>query len=110
MIALAILAIVSASIIKISSQALHQSSQLEEKTMAYWVAQNTLSKLQLGHTELAAGTKKDYTVYANRDWDVDTNTQTTADPDLWRVDVTVTLKTDQTQKTSTQLTGFVGKH
>lgn len=110
MVALAILAVASASLIKAASQALRQSSSLEERTLAYWVAENKLTQMQIDREKISVGDTIDAVVMAGRDWEVKVHVIETADPDLKRAEVSVKLKENPTLMNLATLTGFIGKH
>lgn len=110
LVALAILAVASASLIKVSAQALRQSSALEERTIAYWVAENTITQMQLDHEMVASGDRSEVVQMASREWSVNIHVIDTADPDLKRADVSVKLKSSPKEVSLATLTGFVGKH
>lgn len=110
MVALAILAVASASLIKVASQSLRQSASLEERTLAYWVAENKLTQMQLDRDTLSVGDSTDAIVMAGRDWEVKVHVIETSDPDLKRADVSVKLKENPKSISLASLTGFIGKH
>ena len=110
MVALAILAIASASLVKVAGTALRQSAGLEERTLAYWVAANTLTQMRLERTSISVGDRTDIVIMASREWEVTVKTSDTADVDLKRADVTVKLKSSPTVMSLATLTGFIGKH
>lgn len=110
MIALAILAVASASLIKVASQALRQSASLEEHTLAYWVAENQLTQMQLEHDKITMGDRTDVVVMASHEWELTIHVSETADPDLKRAEVSVKLKENPKLMSLATLTGFIGKH
>lgn len=110
MIALAILAIASASLVKVAGTALNQSAGLEERTIAYWVAANTLTQMQLERAQVTIGDRTEVVIMASREWEVSVKTSETADADLKRADVKVKLKSSPKLMSLATLTGFIGKH
>lgn len=110
MIALAILAVASASLVKVAGTALRQSAGLEERTIAYWVAANKLTEMQLARDQLSVGDSTDVVIMASREWEVSVKISDTSDVDLKRADVKVKLKSNPKVMSLATLTGFVGKH
>lgn len=110
MVALAILAVASASLIKVASQSLKQAASLEERTIAYWVAENMLTQMQLEREKVSIGDKTEVVVMGAREWEVSIHVIETADPDLIRADVNVKLKANPKKMSLATLTGFIGKH
>lgn len=88
MIALTIFAVIAATIMDTSSQSVDSVIYLEEKTLASWVAENTLTELRLSG-ELAVGNKKEQIKMANRSWQITTNITKTKLPEVYRVTVSV---------------------
>lgn len=110
MVALAILAVASASLVKVASQALQQSGGLEERTIAYWVATNTLSEMRLQRDQITLGERTEVVIMAAREWEVSVSVSDTSDADLKRADVKVKLKSNSNVMSLASLTGFIGKH
>ncbi|HEX5842512.1 MAG TPA: type II secretion system minor pseudopilin GspI, partial [Pseudomonas sp.] len=55
LVALAIFALVAASVLTATARSLQTASRLEEKTLAMWIADNQLAELQLSKTPAADG-------------------------------------------------------
>lgn len=112
LVALAIFAICAATLLKQSGQATRQSHALETRTLANWIAQNRLEALRLTPSNLSVSNKSDVTDYANRRWQVETQTHATSTPTLFRIVVTVTEESANGAAASApfSLSGFIGKH
>ncbi len=55
LVALAIFAMVAASVLSASARSLQNASRLEDKTLAMWIADNRLNELQLEQTPPSSG-------------------------------------------------------
>ena len=53
LVALAIFALVAASVLSATARSLQTASRLEEKTLAMWIADNRLTELQLSQSPVA---------------------------------------------------------
>jgi general secretion pathway protein I len=110
MVALAILAMASAVLIKTTSQALNQTHRLTEKNIAFMVAENKVAQLQLAHAAVGVGHRDERATMATRDWDVAIDIKATSDIDLFRVDVLVRPQGAKPDNNLASLTAFIGKH
>lgn len=114
MVALAIFAVVSSALIKNVGMAARQSSILQERTIAYWVAENHLSRIRLrAHGEEpefpAIGTDRLSVTMADREWTLRVDVQGTENELVHRIDVEVLSGEGGDQSLAT-LTGFVGRY
>lgn len=88
LVAVAVLAIALAAIIKASSEMTANAAELRDRTLANWLGGNILTELQVTRawkTETREGT----TPMGDRNWDWEAEISPTANPALRRVDVRV---------------------
>lgn len=116
LVALAIFAVVSITIYGRIGDVLLQTGSLEARTFATWIAQNTLTRLQLEQVPgevPAAGRTVENVAMANRDWELHTEITATADPGLRRVEIRVHPGISNARGESdpvARLTGFLGQY
>jgi general secretion pathway protein I len=83
-------------------------SYLRDKTLASWVAENQIAERLLLPEWPAIGTNNGRDEMAGRDWLWELRVQTTEDPDLRRIDVTVAVEATPDEPLAS-LTAFRGK-
>lgn len=109
LVALAILAIAMAALIRVASDSARTQLILQERTLAGWVAENVIAELQLEGRWPDAGSRfNGEAVMADRDWRWTVEVQATPEPDLRRVDVHVHAIGEDTA--AAQLTAFLGRN
>ena len=91
LVALAIFALVAASVLTASSRSLQTAARLEDKTLAMWIADNRLSELQLAETPPADGRAQGQLDYAGRHWEWLSLIEPTSEPAMRRVTLWVAL-------------------
>lgn len=116
LIALAVLAVISLAIYDHSSNTIRQLHSMEERTLARWVAENEIAKMRLERRQVLArknraasdaarstetasissdrgsvpfGTHRQRIRQGDRTWRVVRETQSTSDPALFRVEISV---------------------
>ena len=111
MIALAIFAIASASLIKNATQTIRQTTIIQDRTIAYWIAENELNQLRsVTRGEFPTpGSDRSDVVMANRDWEIVLDVKATENIDMRRITVNVYLPNDA-DNSIVSLTGFIGKY
>ncbi len=85
LVALAIFALVAASVLTATARSLQTASRLEEKTLAMWIADNQLVELQLSKNPVAEGRDQGEVEFAGRRWQWQSEVQATREPDMRRV-------------------------
>jgi general secretion pathway protein I len=85
LVALAIFAVVAASVLTASARSLQTASRLEEKTLAMWIADNRLSELQLAETPPGDGRDQGELAFAGRRWQWQSEIQASSEPSMRRV-------------------------
>ncbi len=109
MIALLVLGLALAALIRTTGSAASNTAWLQEKTFAHWVAMNKLTEMQLNKDWPQPGQKKDTTEMADREWEWEATFSTTEDPELRRVDIRVWKADQEADEHLTLLTGFLAK-
>lgn len=115
MIALAVLAVVSVTVLGRGGETARQLGQLEEKTLARWLAEDQVAQLRLSRAgseeKRSEGAERHQVRRGGRQWEVVTETRSTSHPLLQRVEVTVyALREGQLADPSDTLIAFVGRH
>jgi general secretion pathway protein I len=114
LVALAIFASVAAVLLTASARSLQNAARLEEKALAGWVADNYLTELQLAETPPETGHDSRELEFGGRHWQLYSETETTSDPGLRRVNLWVALPPGARdngpvkERSTLALTGFVG--
>ncbi|RJG13777.1 type II secretion system protein GspI [Pseudomonas cavernicola] len=114
LVALAIFALVAASVLTASSRSLQTAARLEDKTLAMWIADNRLSELQLAETPPADGRAQGKLDYAGRHWEWLSLIESTSEPTMRRVTLWVALSGERgargelKERAVLSLTGFLG--
>jgi general secretion pathway protein I len=85
LVALAIFAVVAASVLTASARSLQTASSLEEKTLAMWIADNRLSELQLAETPPGDGRDQGELAFAGRRWQWQSEIRASSEPSMRRV-------------------------
>ncbi|MEX6502075.1 type II secretion system minor pseudopilin GspI [Pseudomonas zhanjiangensis] len=115
LVALAIFAVVAASVLSATARSLQTAASLEDKTLAMWVADNRLSELQLGQAPAAEGRDQGELTFAGRLWQWQSEIQATSEPSMRRVTLWVApspergLGGDLRERAVVSLSGFVGE-
>lgn len=99
LVALAVLAVGAVSLLTATQTHITRISQIENRTVARWVADNRLAALRIGVRQ------PDIVDMLGQRWDVVVTRIETQDPDLQRVDVAVALSSDN--RNLFKLTGFI---
>ena len=113
MVALAIFAVVSGALIRNATQAIRQTNIIQEKTLAYWIAENHLNQMRASpHVEGSfpgIGSERYSVTMADRDWEVVMDIEATENADMRRIIVSVFAENDQ-DNNIVELVGFRGKY
>ncbi len=114
LVALAIFALVAASVLTATARSLQTASRLEEKTLAMWIADNQLVELQLSKNPVAEGRDQGEVDFAGRRWQWQSEVQATREPDMRRVTLWVApiaqdrSTADLRERAAVSLNGFLG--
>ena len=113
MIALAVFAIVSAALVKNTALAVKQTRVIEEKSIAYWVAENQLAQMRATprtpDSFPNSGSSTSTVSMADRDWNVTVDVVSTENKDVRRVEVHVYPENEPDHAAAT-LVGFLGRY
>lgn len=114
LVALAIFAVVAASVLTASARSLQIASRLEDKTLAMWIADNRLAELQLRATPPGNGRDQGELDYGGRRWEWLSQIEGTSDPALRRATVWVAPRSPRgtggklEERATVRLVGFLG--
>lgn len=106
--AMAILAIALASIIKVSANQSISTEHLRDKTLAHWVAMNQIAQLQLTQQWPSVGKKWGEEEMGWRKWHWQSIVSDTPDERVRRVQINVFRERDD-ESAVTQLTSFLAQ-
>ena len=107
MIALLVITLGIGAVINTTSESGWKSSQLRQRTIASWVAQNQIVEYRAKRTWNNASSKSGQVEMANAEWVWRMRISKTDDPSLRRIDVDVFLKDQDTVEAS--VTGFIAR-
>ncbi|MCE2426056.1 MAG: type II secretion system minor pseudopilin GspI [Pseudomonadales bacterium] len=115
LVALAVLALVSMAVFTQGGNTTRQLHDLEQRTLARWVAENEVAKRQLARLvepePVRTGVSRDLVSYGDRAWRVVTDTESTDYPDLHRLEITVYAVEGGSEVGPVDiLTTFLGEH
>ncbi len=112
LIALAGFAIVGAALVKNSANTVKQTAQLEERTIAIWLAENQLNQIRsaprIDENFPSPGSDRINATMAGKDWELLVDYEATENADMRRVTVSV-FHPDNLDDEVASLTGFVGR-
>ncbi|MCR4347276.1 MAG: type II secretion system minor pseudopilin GspI [Sulfuricaulis sp.] len=106
LVALAVLAIALAAILRAMGQAIDATSTLRERNIALWVAQNRLVEHQMRRDWPAADTKDGDAEIGGVKWYWREQVSTTPEPRIRRIEITVRRIADS-QNTQARLVGYL---
>ena len=112
-ITVAIFAVASTALIRNASNSIIQTLSIQDRTIGYWLAENELEEMRSApRTEEffpSVGTDRESVTMANRDWELKIRVESTENPDMRRVEVTVFDEQDLDVEVA-RLAGFIGKY
>lgn len=108
LVALVLFAIVAGGFMAAGRQALTQVGRLEDKTLASWVAENTMAELRAARGWPELGTRSSRAAMGGRMFDVRVQVQATGNADMRRLDVSVLPEGDA--EALLTLTGYLGRY
>jgi general secretion pathway protein I len=113
LIAVAVFAVVAVAVYTRSGDALRQLGDLEDRTLALWLAENELAAMRIARANtdqpMPTGNDTREVTMAGRDWLVSTRIKDTSHPWLRRADVSVAHLEDPDDSVAS-LTGFIGRY
>lgn len=114
LVALAIFALVAASVLTATARSLQTAARLEDKTLAMWIADNRLSEMQLAREPVADGREQGEVAFAGRRWQWQSEVEATSEADMRRVTLWVApMAQDRSaggvrERAAVSLNGFIG--
>jgi len=109
LIALAVLAIALAAVLKTTQQQIDNLGYLRDQTIAHWVASNVLHEIQLREQWLPIGKTQGQVQMATRNWFWTVQVTDTVDKELRRLDVQVYPTEMSDREPLALLTGFIAR-
>lgn len=106
LVALSIVALSLTAIVASIGQMIDSGNAMRERTYAAWIAQNRITEIRVSPTLPEPGTNTGTVEFANAEWTWRTVIVEAGIPNLYRIDVSVSLA-GETQSLRT-VTGFVG--
>ena len=116
LIAIAIIGVIGAAVSTAVGGVANKTRGLEQRTVASWIASNHLTRMRMLQRRepqsLPEGTKQTRLVFADRQWEVETEVKSTDHPWIRRVEVSVFEATDEAGRQGPygQLSGFLGQY
>lgn len=107
LVAMTIIAVGVSALVAAAGASAWRADYLREREFGRWVASNALTELQTVPAWPSVGTTNRQVQMGQFQWNVRSQTQAVADPDLRRVDIQVRLDKDAENYVYT-VTGFVG--
>ena len=93
LVAIAIVGVIGAGISTAIGGMANQTRGLEQRSLANWIASNHLTRMRMLQRReaqsLAEGTEQTRLVFADRQWEVETQIKTTDHPGIRRIEVSV---------------------
>ena len=113
MVALAIFALVSVTLVKSTGQSLRQTALIEQKATAWWLAENAMTRLRIQPRTDAnypnPGTQRELVTLASVDWEVETRIEATENDFVRRIEINIYHR-GETDDPAASLVGFLGRH
>ena len=116
LIAIAIIGIIGAAVSTAIGGVANQTRSLEQRTVANWIASNQLTRMRMLQRRqaqsLGEGKQQTRLVFADRQWEVETQIKTTDHPGIRRVEVSVYESSDEEgrQGPYSYMSGFLGQY
>ena len=107
LVALAVLAISMAALVKVAGSNANNAAYLKEKTFAHWVAVNKANELRIADTWPAVGTRKGSVFMAEQEWQWQVRVSNTPDKNVRRLDIKVNR--EGTEGSAATISAFSGR-
>lgn len=112
MVSLVIFSVVSVALVKNTSMSLRQTGKIEERTTAWWIAENEMTRLRLlpktDENFPGSGVERSSVETSSADWEVEARIESTENEFVRRVVVEVYKNNQETPSAS--LIGFLGRY
>lgn len=110
LVALAILAISAAAVLRQTQLSVKQQQQLEMKSYALWMADDALAILLAQAQWPPLGRNQQTQTFQNQQWQITTDVQPAADPQLRKIDIGIAIVGEGDEKPLLQLTTYRGQY
>ena len=112
MVALVVFSVVSVALVKNTTTSLRQSGMIEDRTIAWWLAENEMTSLRmLPRTDDSypnSGTSREVVEMDDTSWDVETTLEATENDYVRRIVISVYRENQEDAKA--RLVGFLGRY
>ena len=112
MVALVVFSVVSVALVKNTTTSLRQSGMIEDRTIAWWLADNEMTSLRMlprsDENYPASGTSREIVEMGDTSWDVETTVEVTENDYVRRIVIRV-YKENQIDAKA-RLIGFLGRY
>ena len=112
MVALVVFSVVSVALVKNTTTSLRQSGMIEDRTIAWWLAENEMTSLRmLPRTDDSypnSGTSREVVELDDTSWDVETTVEVTENDYVRRIVIKVYRENQEDAKA--KLVGFLGRY
>ena len=112
MVALVVFSVVSVALVKNTTTSLRQSGMIENRTIAWWLAENEMTSLRmLPRTDDSypnSGTSREVVELDDTSWDVETTVEVTENDYVRRIVIKVYRENQEDAKA--KLVGFLGRY
>lgn len=109
LVALAILALTAAAVSRQTTQVIGDLRRLEDKSLAFWIADNELTRMQVQERWPATGNRSHYVDWSGRRWLVTVAVSATPNVDIRRIDVAVSNEENE-ERRLVSLTRYEGRY
>lgn len=110
LVALAILAISAAAVLRQTQLSIKQQQQLELKSYALWMADDVLATLLAQNQWPPLGRHQQTQTFQNQQWQITTDVQPAADARLRKIDIGIAIVGEGDEKPLLQLTTYRGEY
>lgn len=116
LIAIAIIGVIGTSVATAIGGVANQTRSLEQRTVASWIASNHMTRIRLLQRRdaqpLSEGKTQTRLVFADRQWEVETEYKSTDHPWIRRVEISVfeTPEEEGREGPYSKLSGFLGQY
>jgi general secretion pathway protein I len=106
LVALAVISIALLAVGRSAGLQVQTQAELQQRTLALWVADNVITRTRLQTTEVTAGRYQGSELMGSKEWHWELLVQASPDPSILRLDVVVHTEPERNQPVL-QHTGFV---
>ncbi|WP_242674412.1 type II secretion system minor pseudopilin GspI [Marinobacter halodurans] len=111
LVAVLVFGLIATAASEVASNYIGTFERVRDRTMATWIAENEVAQLRLQSDLPQVSEETDDLDYANRHWQVETVVSGTQDENVRRIEVTVFLAPEDSEKRQlSSMTGFIGDY